>query len=340
MAIKADGSISLITDIVGEFGGTPEHSLKEYYRNGTGGVTSNNTNVPVSPNPLNMLSFYNAVKQFSHTITANQQELNLYSYLIGVGWNGSDPVALTINSGIYIWSDNTATAGLIIPSNFNNILTITNNGYIIGKGGAGGNYTTSGNAGGPALSNSATGVTFTNASGAYIAGGGGGGGGGGSSERPGGGGGAGGGAGGNGDYLGVIYGGAGGAVGQSGSAGQLGKDSIYAGQGGGTGGGGGDGTSWFGGGGSGGGGGGRILTGTGGAGGLNGQTNGPVNGGAGGSANSAGTNAAGGGGGGGWGAAGGSGGSGAYAGGAGGAAISGTTIASLTNNGTIYGAVA
>ena len=339
MALQSSGAISL-SDIQTEFGGSNPISLSEYIRNGAYVPdAAANASIPTTTSNISFSQFYGATNQVSFTISSNQQEVNLSTYLTAQGWDGSAPVLVTINSGVYIWSDNTSVGGLTIPTSMNGLVTIVNNGYIIGKGGAGGNYTASGNAGGPALVNNATGVTLTNASGAYIAGGGGGGGGGGSAERPAGGGGAGGGAGGNGDYLGVIYGGAGGAVGQSGSAGQLGKDSIYAGQGGGTGGGGGDGTSWFGGGGSGGGGGGRILTGTGGAGGLNGQTNGPVNGGAGGSANSAGTNAAGGGGGGGWGAAGGSGGSGAYAGGAGGAAISGTAIATYTNNGTVYGSV-
>ena len=337
MALQSSGAISL-SDIQDEFGGSNPISLSEYYRNGSY-VTSNNTGVPTS-GTIQLDDFYGAVKQFAFTVSSNQQEMNLSTYATSVGWDGSSPIVMTIASGVYIWSDSTSTGALIIPSSLNGLVTITNNGYIMGKGGAGGNYQSVGNAGGPAIANSATGVIFTNASGAFIAGGGGGGGGGGSAERPAGGGGAGGGAGGNGDYGGVRAGGAGGAVGQSGADGTAGKDTSVVPRGGGSGGGGGDGTSWFGGGGSGGGGGGRILAGTGGAGGINGQSNGPVNGGNGGSAGNAGANAAGGGGGGGWGASGGSGGSGSYAGGSGGAAISGTAIATYTNNGTVYGSVA
>jgi len=340
MAIKSDGSISLITDIVGEFGGSTPHSLKEYYRNGTAGVTSNNTNVPESPDPLNMLSFYNATNQVSFTISSNQQELNLQTYLTGQGWDGSTPVVLTINSGVYLWSNSTSTAGLIISSAFNNKLTIYNSGYIIGKGGNGGSAG-AGGAGGPALSNSATGLIFTNNSGAYIAGGGGGGG----SGKGGGGGGAGGGNGGNGSgEPSNATGGAGGSIGASGANGNYYEASIYRGGGGGAGGGG---AGWVDksddnyDSSSGGGGGGRILAGSGGSGGYNGYI-GPYNlleGGAGGSANGSGGNGSSGagGGGGGWGA---SGGSSYYGGGAGGAAISGTAIASMTNNGTIYGSVA
>ena len=328
MAVKPSGSLSLITDIVGEFGGSTPHSLKEYYRNGTAGVTSNNTNVPESPNPLNMLSFYNAVKQFNVTITSSQKELNLYSYVTGLGWNGTDPIAVTVNSGVYLWSDNTSVGGLVISSAFNSKLTLTNYGYIIGRGGDGGGYN-----GGPALVNSASGVTLINQSGAYIAGGGGGG----RSSGGGGGGGAGGGNGSSGWAPRTTSGGAGGAIGLSG--GNAGDNGFIVGSAGGGAGGGGGGFSATGSGlhdAEGGGGGGRILPGVGGSGtigtGSNTENSTGGNGGSGGDTGAYGQGNAGGGGG-GWGAD-------ASGGGAGGAAISGTAIASLTNNGTIYGAVA
>ena len=123
MALQSSGAISL-SDIQTEFGGSNPISLSEYYRGGAY-VTSNNGNVPTS-GVITLSNFYGAVRQFQHTITSHQQELNLYNYLTGQGWNGSDPVALTINSGVYLWSNNTSTAGLIIPSAFNNILTIIN----------------------------------------------------------------------------------------------------------------------------------------------------------------------------------------------------------------------
>lgn len=225
MAVKSSGSLSMKTDIVGEFGGTAPHGLKEYYRDGSAGVTPNNTGVPTS-GKIGFEDFYSAVLQFEHTITSNQKQLDLNTYLTGQGWNGSDPVVLTINSGVWIWSDSTSVAGLTISNAFNGILDITNNGNIIGKGGAGATVTTyavnaAGQAGGAAISNAATGVTLTNGSGAYIAGGGGGGG---SGRMAGGGGGAGGGAGGNGIGYGSgggtgQNGGLGGAIGQAGTGG-------------------------------------------------------------------------------------------------------------------------
>jgi hypothetical protein len=277
---------------------------------------------------------------FEFTITSNQQELNLSTYLTSEGWNGSDKVIVSIASGVYIWSDDVTVGGLIIPSSMSGKVTIFNSGYIIGRGGNGGGYDGAAQSGGPAIDNSATGVTITNQSGAYIAGGGGGGGGG--SGYGGGGGGSGGGNGGRGRHEnGTIYsGGTGGAVGQSGTSA---PQDVYSGGGGGrgvgggTGGGGGAGSNWFEGlRVNGGGGGGRILNGSGGAGGTS-DPAGPIGtGGTGGSlgnAGGAGTATYVGDGGGGWGAAGG--GSGA----AGGAAISGTSI-TVVNNGTIYGSQA
>lgn len=356
MALQSSGAISL-NDIQTEFGGSNPISLSEYYRNG-GLVTSNNTNVPTS-GTISLSNFYGAVKQFSFNITSNISQANLYSLAISAGWNGSDPILATIDSGIYVYSDSTAVAGLTIPNNFSGKLTLVNNGYIIGKGGEGGSSGANGANGGPAIVNSATGVALTNAASAFIAGGGGGGGGG---YRSGGGGGAGGGIGGNpsSGNTGAAYGGAGGGLGGVGGDGYGDTGSVVAsvnlanggshGTGGGAGGGGGGGhdkgSIW---GGGGGGGGGRILAGTGGASGRIWRDNGTLlygyagNGGSGGDAGGYGSNifsdVGHAGGGGGWGASGGSAVSGG-SGGAGGAAISGTAVASMTNNGTIYGSQA
>ena len=213
MAVKSSGSLSMKTDIVGEFGGTAPHGLKEYYRNGSNVPdASANSGVPES-GAIGLKDFYGATDQFTLTISSNQQELNLNTYATGQGWDGIAPIVVTINSGVYIWSNSTSTAGLTISSAFNGLLTITNNGYIIGRGGNGGNKHTAGGNGGPAIANSATGVNLTNASGAFIAGGGGGG----AGSVSGGGGGAGGGSGGTGTNS--KAGGAGGAVGASGSNG-------------------------------------------------------------------------------------------------------------------------
>jgi hypothetical protein len=161
---------------------------------------------------------------FNLTVSANTQNFNLNTALVAAGWNGTDVVeaTITVNAGIYVWSDSTSSAGMSITTlPANSTVSLINNGFIIGKGGLGGSANevniTSGNfgqAGGPAIS-LANNITITNNS--YIAGGGGGGS---AAIYGGGGGGAGGGNGGSGMRRGTIAaGGAGGAIGQIGSNG-------------------------------------------------------------------------------------------------------------------------
>ena len=364
MTIKSSGSLAL-TEIQAEFGGSAPISLSEYYRNGAY-VTSNNTGVPTS-GQVSFNQFYNTVRQFQFTISSHVQQADLRTLALAAGWDGVAPIVATINSGVYLWSDNTTIGGLTVPSTITVPLIINNYGYIIGRGGNGGTASGVGGDGGPALVNNAANVSVVNMSGAYIAGGGGGGGG--NGWAAGGGGGAGGGVGGNSNTRHTTCaGGAGGAIGQAGANGQSWgapyTDDNYCGSDGGTGdpigyggnaGGGGaaqiDTGSSCGQYGGAGGGGGRILTNA--IGGLGGDRGGSYRyagreGGAGGAGNFAGGNGIGtygqedgAGGGGGWGAAGGSGFNGAsyISGGAGGAAISGTHV-SLTNSGTVWGAVA
>ena len=173
MVIKTTGPISLL-DIQNEFGGSAPIGLNEYYGAAAG--------IPASGTiGLNVFYGASAIVLFTNTITANQQELNLYNYLIAQGWNGSDEVEVTINSGVYIWSDNTAVAALNTGGAYPKGLTIINNGFIMGKGGVGGDLLlySSGTiasvpgSGGPAMYLT-TPVNLDNTSG-YIGGGGGGG---------------------------------------------------------------------------------------------------------------------------------------------------------------------
>lgn len=316
MALQSSGQITL-KNIKTEFDGDATPTLKEFYRGGSY-TTDNNTGVPTS-GEITLKDFYGATNQFAFTISTNTQEANLSTLATSAGWNGTDPLHATISSGIYLWSDNTSVGGLTIPSSLNGLVTITNNGYIIGRGGDAG-----GNAGGPALVNNATGVTLTNASGAYIAGGGGGGG----SNVSGGGA-------GGGNAYGPYGSRSGGAIGQAGGVGNGGGNAYHGGSGG----------NYYDAG-SGsivypiGSGGGRILSSVGAdGGGVCNIGSFGYGGGAGGVGNNAGSTGCnnGTGGGGGWGAAGGTGNG--SPGGAGGAAISGTAIATYTNNGTVYGTV-
>ena len=63
----------------------------------------------IASGPVRKSNLRGKAAQFAHTITANQLHLNLRSYLLGVGWDGTSRVEVTIASGIYIWSDNTST---------------------------------------------------------------------------------------------------------------------------------------------------------------------------------------------------------------------------------------
>jgi hypothetical protein len=319
---------------------------------GTASINMNAANVrglfAVASGAISMSNGHGKANQFLFSITANTTYANISTLATAAGWNGSSNVVCTINSGVWVYSDNT-TAALTIPNSFPNGITLKNYGKVIGKGGTGGGYgAETGLVGRVAILNSKTGAVIQNMSGGYIAGGGGGGGciryyt---APERGGGGGGAGGGVGGyararNGS---TANGGSAGGLGAAGGKG--GSYSAYIawenlrGLGGGAGGG--SGMGWDTTVGAGGGGG-RILPGSGGGGNRqcgNVGAGGSAGAGGGGGYNYQGYFAAGGGGG--WGAAGGSANStnnGIVSGGAGGKAISSGVTYTLSNSGTIYGA--
>lgn len=123
---------------------------------------------------------------FEHTITANQSDFDLHTYLTNAGWNGISNVEVTIDTGVYIWSTSTLVPALDTGGSYPYGLTIINKGFIMGKGGDGGwwqpdatdpmnNPSTAINptAGGPAIKLTAP-VSIDNSQG-YIGGGGGGG---------------------------------------------------------------------------------------------------------------------------------------------------------------------
>jgi hypothetical protein len=77
---------------------------------------------------------------FFRTISSNQADYNLYNQMIAAGWDGQRPVIvnLTISGGVVIYASTTSGYAFTvsgIPANSS--ITITNNGYIVGKGGAG-----------------------------------------------------------------------------------------------------------------------------------------------------------------------------------------------------------
>ncbi len=288
MALQSSGAISL-GDIAGEFGGSQPHSLSEYYGAASG--------IP-SSGAIDLSDFYGKSSSFAFTLSSNQENWNLRSAALTSGWDGTAQLVVNISNGVYVWSDDTSTAGLIVSGAFPGGLIVNNSGFIMGRGGNGAIYTT-GNPGGPGVTVSLTSgsATFNNQPSGYI--GGGGGGYGGTSFTYGE----------NGTGITSAGGGAGGG---GGSRDETGSDQTQQ-----------RGSA-----------GGRIFPGTGGRGSAAGGFGGF--GGSAGSAGGNGTGGDGNaGGGGGWGAAGGSGGS--NAGGAGGAAISGSGYTVTGTTSQIYG---
>lgn len=77
---------------------------------------------------------------FFRTITSDQADYNLYNQMIAAGWDGQRPVVanITINNGVVIYSTTTASPAFTIYSiPANSSIYITNNGFIVGRGGQG-----------------------------------------------------------------------------------------------------------------------------------------------------------------------------------------------------------
>lgn len=136
---------------------------------------------------ISMQTLQGKANEFAFTIASNVTNANLRTLAVNAGWNQTSKVVATINSGIYISSNSTGTPALTINGSFPGGVELTNNGFIIGRGGNGGvgrsisstNGSTSGGAnggqGGLALAVSVAASVRNNGT---IAGGGGGGGGG------------------------------------------------------------------------------------------------------------------------------------------------------------------
>lgn len=126
--------------------------------------------------------------KFDQTIGSDTTNYNLRSAALAGGWDGVKPLlaTVTINSGVVVSSNSTSTPAFDTGSGFpaGTQLTLINNGYVCGMGGAGGSYG-AGKPGGAALTAQFS-LNVTNNQ--ILAGGGGGGGSGQVSARGGGGG--------------------------------------------------------------------------------------------------------------------------------------------------------
>ena len=271
MTLNASGQISLAGSTTGQsialelgLGATTQISLNDSAVRTLAGVPSGAIIIPT-----NFYGKSNLVT-INLTIASNTKNYNIKSSATGYS-AGKTTVNLTINSGVVVGSTSTSTYAMDTGSGWatGDVINITNNGYIAGKGGTGGHggipaHQTGyvGTASGAAINLQWSITTFTNSSGYVYSGGGGGGGGACGTQSGGGGGGGGGGSsvgiggagngqstpnrgavngtnhghGGKGGGHQTYYGGAGGALGSNGGA--PADDSSRGGGGGGGGGGG------------------------------------------------------------------------------------------------------
>jgi hypothetical protein len=130
----------------------------------------------------------------SHAVSKNIQNYNVSKMILAHDGNATNSsIAITVNSNVYIWSAWDSIAALDFTGQVGASFKIINNGYIMGKGGAGGGSgSTAGSPGSAAINTGAKAITIDLASG-FIMGGGGGGSSGSGNTNAGGGGGAGGG---------------------------------------------------------------------------------------------------------------------------------------------------
>lgn len=169
MALQSSGAIKL-SEIQSEFGGANPVSLSEYYSGGSF-VPAGTSGVP-SSGAISVGGFYGASNQYSFNIASDTLNADIRALAISDGWDGQTPLVANINSSVTLYSNNTSIGGAVVSGSFPGGITIVNDGNITGQGGG------AAQAGGPAMQvTTSDAVSVTNNSGAFIAGGGGGGGG-------------------------------------------------------------------------------------------------------------------------------------------------------------------
>jgi hypothetical protein len=128
----------------------------------------------VASGPITMpTNFYGKANAFifNQTISSNTNDYNLRNAAIAAGWNQVLVLqaTVTINSGVFVGSTSTGSAGFTTGSSFpvGSTLAIINNGSIVGRGGNGGggnastNFAGSGGGGGAGVVNSSGGIGQT-----------------------------------------------------------------------------------------------------------------------------------------------------------------------------------
>jgi hypothetical protein len=137
MAVKGSGALSILNDIVAEFGGDAPHSLSEYYGGGTYVPAGANPGIATS-GQINFGSHYNAVAATVLNITSNVNNYDIGAQAIAAGGDKSTPVILTINAGVTVGSTSSGTAAMYTGTGWSSgtTINITNNGSIVGSSGS------------------------------------------------------------------------------------------------------------------------------------------------------------------------------------------------------------
>ena len=137
MAVKGSGALSILNDIVAEFGGDAPHSLSEYYGGGTYVPAGANPGIATS-GAINFGSHYGAVAATVLNITSNVNNYDIGAQAIAAGGDKSTPVILTINAGVTVGSTSTGTAAMYTGTGWSlgTTINITNNGSIVGRSGS------------------------------------------------------------------------------------------------------------------------------------------------------------------------------------------------------------
>lgn len=168
MTMVSTGPISLGGNATS--GGLNQSVNIELGRSATAAISMNEAAVRTlfgvggSGTSISMSQGYGKSNQFAFTISSNQTNANLRTLAVNAGWNETSQVVATISGGVYLSSNSTGTPALTVSGSFPGGVTLINNGFIIGMGGAGGRgayNTVAGGSGGTALSASSA-ITITN----------------------------------------------------------------------------------------------------------------------------------------------------------------------------------
>jgi len=137
MAVKSSGSLSITTDIVGEFGGDTPHAISEYY-GGAGLVPAGaNPGVPTS-GEISFSDMYGTVAATVLTISSNTSNYNIATAAVAAGGDLNTPVILTVNSGVTVSSSSSSNPAMTTGQGWGagTTINITNNGSIVGASGS------------------------------------------------------------------------------------------------------------------------------------------------------------------------------------------------------------